>query len=130
MDIDLNDSKMTVKTFFGFLLHAVVTGSTSGIGKAYAIEVSLQLTSATIPPNFQIGCIWSIFYFKFQIKRFRFNQCRALLFNKRETKPVCLFFQLARRGLDVVLVSRSNEKLQMVAKEIGGSNENIGVLLN
>uniref|UniRef100_A0A671Y4X8 Hydroxysteroid (20-beta) dehydrogenase 2 n=1 Tax=Sparus aurata TaxID=8175 RepID=A0A671Y4X8_SPAAU len=36
------------------------------------------------------------------------------------TDPVCLhvFFQLARRGLDVVLVGRCHDKLQMVAKEI------------
>lgn len=41
-------------------------------------------------------------------------------------KQVCLhvYFQLARRGLDVVLISRSDDKLQTVAKEIGESNEN------
>lgn len=34
---------------------------------------------------------------------------------------VCLHvsIQLARRGLDIVLVSRSDEKLRLVAKEIG-----------
>uniref|UniRef100_UPI003AAA3FEB hydroxysteroid (20-beta) dehydrogenase 2 isoform X1 n=1 Tax=Centroberyx gerrardi TaxID=166262 RepID=UPI003AAA3FEB len=55
---------------------AVVTGATSGIGKAYA--------------------------------------------NETVTKPVSLHgpLQLARRGLDVVLISRSSDKLQTVAKEI------------
>lgn len=45
---------------------------------------------------------------------------------KKATKRVCLHvsFQLARRGLDVVLVSRSDEKLHTVAKEIGESSEN------
>lgn len=44
---------------------------------------------------------------------------------KSVTKLVCLHlsFQLARRGLDVVLISRSDDKLQMVSKEIGESNE-------
>lgn len=55
------------------------------------------------------------------------ESCRVL----NATDPVCLhvFFQLARRGLDVVLVGRCHDKLQMVAKEIGESNvKNTSVL--
>lgn len=41
-------------TFLCFLLYAVVTGATYGIGKAYACEVSLQLPSTTIPHTYLV----------------------------------------------------------------------------
>ncbi|XP_072302436.1 hydroxysteroid (20-beta) dehydrogenase 2 isoform X2 [Eucyclogobius newberryi] len=71
---------------------AVVTGATSGIGRAYAIEV-------------KIHCL----HFK-----------RKSLINESGTKPFCphVHLKLARRGLDIVLVSRSKDKLQLMVKEI------------
>lgn len=102
------------------LPRAVVTGATSGIGKAYATEVSLQFplkkkkkNNPLFGPNFMLGR-------DKLVKICLEESCRVL----NATDPVCMhvFFQLARRGLDVVLVSRCHDKLQMVAKEIGESN--------
>lgn len=103
------------------LPRAVVTGATSGIGKAYATEVSLQFpfkktktkNNPLFGPNFMLG--------RDELVKICLEEsCRVL----NATDPVCMhiFFQLARRGLDVVLVSRCHDKLQMVAKEIGESN--------
>lgn len=43
--------KLTCVTFLCFLLPAVVTGATSGIGKAYASEVSLHFPFTIISHN-------------------------------------------------------------------------------
>lgn len=120
-DVGFHNCKMDSSDMC-LLPRAVVTGATSGIGKAYATEVGLQF------PFFKNkSIIWSKFHVR--MGRVHYNLFRRVLQNS--TIPVCLhvFFQLARRGLDVVLVSRCHDKLQTVAKEIGESNvKNTGVL--
>ena len=76
------------KVFF-FLVYTVVTGASEGIGRGYAVEVYHYMTA--ILDQFQ--CVF-VFFFCF------------------------FFFQLARQGLNVVIMSRSEEKLQKVAEEI------------
>lgn len=120
-------------TCLRLLLSAVVTGATSGIGKAYANEVSLQFPSTATSLHFLVHILsfepgtakwylWS--WFRSSVSVFTAAESYCGL-RKLPNLSVCMFLcKLARRGLDVVLVSRSNDKLQMAAKEIGESNEN------
>lgn len=88
---------------------SVVTGASEGIGRAYAFEVSACLSGIT--------CVSMDFYasIHFCIGPQACEKVFTLFF---------LFFffnwllQLAERGMDVVIMSRTKEALDQVAKKI------------
>lgn len=87
----------------------VVTGSSEGIGKAYAFAVSDCLNSTACV------CMYD--------KHVLYSSCRLkyLLFIISLTVHCC-FPQLAEQGMNVVIMSRTKANLDQVAKKIGESS--------
>lgn len=84
----------------------VVTGASEGIGRAYAFEVS---RSASVQvSNILIMCPTS--------RSFSFIPC--LIFYSTHPPRCSRLLQLAKRGVNVVIMSRTKEALDQVAREI------------